>query len=91
MELDTEMKESQIESVQLLLNEKLSGLSLEEIRITFKERFIDVQEDQKPIIRLFVDSVDKLFKDEVKSERLLLQAQKIINSQNLKILKIFKA
>ena len=72
MELDTEMRESQIESVQLLLNEKLSGLSLEEIRSTFRERFLDVEEDQKPIIRLFVDSVDKLFKDDVKSERLIV-------------------
>ena len=38
MELDTEMKESQIESVQLLLNEKLSGLSLEEIRSYFQRK-----------------------------------------------------
>ena len=81
MELDTEMKESQIESVQLLLNEKLSGLSLEEIRSTFRERFIDVQEDQKPIIRLFVDSVDKLFKDEVKSERLIVTGAKNLMQQ----------
>lgn len=62
MELDTEMKESQIDSVQILLNEKLAGLNLAEIRNTFEERFTDVTDDQKPIIRLFVDSVDKLFK-----------------------------
>jgi heat-inducible transcriptional repressor len=81
MELDAEMKESQIDSVQILLNEKLSGLSLEEIRSTFRERFIDVQEDQKPIIRLFVDSVDKLFKDDIKSERLIVTGAKNLMQQ----------
>jgi heat-inducible transcriptional repressor len=81
MELDTEMKESQIESVQVLLNEKLSGLSFADIRNTFRERFIDVEDDQKPIIRLFVDSVDKLFKDEVKSERLIVTGAKNIIQQ----------
>ena len=76
MELDTEIKESQIESVQILLNERLSGLSLEQIRNTFKERFLDVDENQKPIIRLFVDSVDKLFKDDIKSDRLIVTGAK---------------
>ena len=81
MELDTEMTESQFESVQLLLNEKLSGLSLSEIRKSFKERFLDADEKQKPIIRLFVDSVDKLFKDDVKSDRLIVTGAKNIIQQ----------
>lgn len=81
MELDTEMKESQIESVQSLLNEKLSGLSLEEIRNTFKERFANVDENQKPIIRLFIDSVDKLFKDDIKADRLIVTGAKNIIQQ----------
>jgi heat-inducible transcriptional repressor len=81
MELETELKESQLESVQSLLNEKLSGLSLEEIRKTFKERFSDADEDQKPIIRLFVDSVDKLFKDDFKSDRLIVTGAKNIIQQ----------
>jgi len=81
MELDTEMRESQLDSVQSLLNEKLAGLSLEEIRNTFKERFLDADEDQKPIIRLFVDSVDKLFKDDTKSDRLIVTGAKNIIQQ----------
>lgn len=81
MELDTEMRESQLESVQLILNEKLAGLSLEEIRKTFKERFQDADEDQKPIIRLFVDSIDKLFKDDTKSDRLIVTGAKNIIQQ----------
>ena len=81
LELETELKESQLESVQSLLNEKLSGLSLEEIRNTFKERFSDANEDQKPIIRLFVDSIDKLFKDDFKSERMIVTGAKNIIQQ----------
>jgi heat-inducible transcriptional repressor len=81
MELDTEIKESQIESVQLLLNERLAGLTLEEIRNTFKERFLDVDNNQKPIIRLFVDSIDKLFKDDVTSDRLIVTGAKNVLQQ----------
>lgn len=81
MELDSELKESQRESVQSLLNEKLAGLSLQEIRNTFKERFLDADESQKPIIRLFVDSVDKLFKDEMKSDRVIVTGAKNIIQQ----------
>ena len=81
MELDSEIKEAQIESVQTLLNERLSGLSFSEIRNTFKERFLDVEENQKPIIRLFVDSVEKLFKDDITSERLIVTGAKNIIQQ----------
>lgn len=63
MEINSEIKPAQIESVQNLLNERLFGLTFKEIRTSFNERFKEVEEDQKPIIRLFVDSVDKIFKD----------------------------
>ena len=81
MELDSEIKEAQIESVQTLLNERLAGLSFLEIRNTFKERFLNVEENQKPIIRLFVDSVEKLFKDDITSERLIVTGAKNIIQQ----------
>ena len=61
MEVDSEIKPAQIESVQNLLNERLCGLTFKEIRTTLSERFRDVEEDQRPVIRLFVDSVDKIF------------------------------
>jgi heat-inducible transcriptional repressor len=63
MEINSEIRPAQIESVQNLLNERLSGLTFKEIRATFSERLKDVEEDQKPVIRLFVDSIDKIFKD----------------------------
>ena len=81
MELDTELRESQLESVQTLLNEKLTGLSLDEIRTTFKKRFIDDAGDHRPIIKLFVDSFEKDIKSDFKSERLIVTGAKNIIQQ----------
>ena len=81
MELESEIKETHIESVKSLLNERLSGLKLSEIRSTFKERFLDVEENQKPIIRLFIDSAEKLFKDDTTPERLVVTGAKNIIQQ----------
>lgn len=72
MEIDSEIKPVQMESVQNLLNERLCGLTFKEIRTTFNERFKDVEEDQKPVIRLFVDSIDKIFKDVSSKDNLYL-------------------
>jgi heat-inducible transcriptional repressor len=63
LELSTEIKASQLEYVQSLLNERLAGLTFTEIRESFKDRFKDLEQDHQTIIRLFVDSVDKIFKD----------------------------
>jgi heat-inducible transcriptional repressor len=81
LELNSDLKTSQIDPVQQLLNERLSGLSLQEIRGTFKERFKDIEEDQHPIIRLFVDSVDKIFKDDTHGERALITGAKNVIRQ----------
>ena len=72
LEYNTEFEEEKIQSVQRLLNERLSGLSLAEIRDTFRERFSDVDQKEKPVITLFLDSVDKIFIDGKKEEKLFL-------------------
>ncbi len=38
LEMNSDLKSSQIESVQQILNERLNGLSLKEIRDTFKRK-----------------------------------------------------
>jgi heat-inducible transcriptional repressor len=81
LELNSDLRSSQLDPVQQLLNERLSGLSLKEIRATFKERFKDVEEDQHPIIRLFVDSVDKIFKDDTRGEKALITGAKNVIRQ----------
>lgn len=81
IEFASEIKESQISAVQNLLNERLSGLSFKEIRGTFSERFKDVEEDQKAIIRLFLDSADKVFKDVRSSEGVYITGAKNVIQQ----------
>lgn len=81
IEFASEIKEAQINDVQNLLNERLSGLSFKEIRATFNERFKDVEEDQKAIIRLFLNSADKVFKDVRNSDGIYITGAKNVIQQ----------
>lgn len=76
LELASEIANEQIESVQSLLNQRLTGLTLKEIRDTFNERLKDIQQNDEPIIRLFIDSVDKIFKDVKTNESLVIAGAK---------------
>ncbi|HMU43567.1 MAG TPA: heat-inducible transcriptional repressor HrcA [Ignavibacteriaceae bacterium] len=72
LEFETQFEHSRIQNVESLLNQRLCGLSFEKIRSTFKERFTDINEKEKPIIRIFIDSVDKIFQDYKKEDKLLI-------------------
>lgn len=81
LEFNSEIKENQINSVQNLLNERLAGLSFKQIRATFTERFNDVDENQKAIIRLFLNSADKVFKDTLTPENIYITGAKNVIQQ----------
>ncbi len=61
MEVASEIRREKLEDLSRFLNERLSGLSLQEIRETFSERVRDAKNEETGLIRLFIDSVDKLF------------------------------
>lgn len=63
-DLESGISRDKIERVTGILNEKLSGLTLTEIRSTFLERIRDIQSDSKEILKVFIDSIDKIFQDE---------------------------
>jgi heat-inducible transcriptional repressor len=63
LEVGVEIKREYLEHISRVLNERLSGLTLREIRDTFIERTRDVQDERTGLIRLFIDSVDQLFDD----------------------------
>lgn len=63
-DIESGISRDKIERVTGVLNEKLSGLSLREIRNTFMERIRDSQADSREIIKVFIDSIDKIFQDE---------------------------
>lgn len=72
LEFETEIEIDKLPNVESLLNERLNGLTFQEIRATVKERFTDISVDEKPVMRLFINSVDKIFKDVKKDEKILI-------------------
>ena len=82
LELSSDIEDSKILPVQTLLNERLAGLTFSEIRKTFNERFRDViDDDDNSIMRLFYDSVDKIFIDVIKRENIVISGAKNIIRQ----------
>jgi len=81
LEISTEVKSTQIEAVQSLLNERLTGLTFKEIRSSFTERFKDVPKDHAGIIRLFVDSMDKIFNEVKQADSLYITGAKNVIKQ----------
>lgn len=81
LEVDSDIKDSHLHTVQSLLNERLSGLTLAEIRKTFRERFSDVSVNDKPILTLFVDSADKIFTDFKTNDRVIMSGTRNLLNQ----------
>ena len=61
MEVSSEFPREKLDDLARLLNERLNGLTLGEIRDTFAERMRDVTHEDTGLVRLFIESVDKLF------------------------------
>ncbi len=61
MEVSSEIPRERLEGLSRFLNERLSGLTLQDIRDSFVERVREAQDEQTGLIRLFIDSVEKLF------------------------------
>jgi len=76
LEIDSDISEKQIFSAEQIINERLAGLPLLEIRQTFHERLKDSDVSDKPIMRIFFDSVDSLFKDMKTSDKVILSGAK---------------
>lgn len=82
LEIKTEVKPDHIHTVERLLNERLSGLQLAEIKNTLGERIKDYSSDElNPIIRVFIDSADKIFADNPSSEKSIITGAKNILKQ----------
>lgn len=81
LEIKSFIKDSQFTSVQRLLNERLNGLTFKEIRATFSERFKDIRKEQRPLIHLFVNSVDKIFKDITQTDKIVIKGAKNVFNQ----------
>ena len=63
LEVSNELPPAALASVQLVLNERLSGLTLREIRTTLRERLRDVSAEREAgeLLNIFVEEADQLF------------------------------
>lgn len=81
MEITFEISRSKIEEINRFLNERLCGLTLNEIRETFHDRVKDAENEDTGLIRLFLCNTDKLFNDFYSRERLHISGTTNILSQ----------
>lgn len=78
LEMRSEIQESKLYLIQQFLNERLCGLKFDEIRKTFADRIKDYNPDYKPIIRVFFDSVNKIFTEEPQKKAIITGAKNIV-------------
>lgn len=82
MEVNTKLSSEKLEAVQRLLNERLSGLKFVDIKRSMQERLRDtVKSELEPIIRLFLDSSDKIFSDMTIEDKSYISGARNVLSQ----------
>ncbi|MEW6703172.1 MAG: heat-inducible transcriptional repressor HrcA [Bacteroidota bacterium] len=92
LEIDADVKEDQVANVQQFLNERLAGLRFSEIRNTFGERVKDISpESSRPIIRVFIDSVDKIFTDISGGKAIISGAKNILKQPEFEDVEHFQS
>ena len=78
LELHSSMSRSDIEKVVALLNERLAGLTLEEIRQTYAERIEDLHDERTGIVKLVLQSSVALFSEQFDGRLSYAGAQNIV-------------
>jgi heat-inducible transcriptional repressor len=80
-DIDSEIKRDKLDKICGILNEKLSGLTLKEIRSTYSLRIGEITGEASEIIKVFVDSIDKIFQEEKEGVTLYIGGTTEILSQ----------
>lgn len=70
LELESDLRRDDLDRVVALLNERLAGHTLEEIRRTYESRVRDLQDDHSGIVRLILEEGSLLFSDPAESRRI---------------------
>ncbi len=63
LECDADLRRADLDRVLGILNERLAGLTLEEIRRTYQERVYDVDDEGTGLVRLVLDEPGLLFSE----------------------------
>lgn len=78
LELHSTLGRRDLEDVVALLNERLAGLSIDEIRKTYADRMRDVQDEPTGIVKLVLKSSDNIFSEQEKGRVSFAGAPNII-------------
>lgn len=70
MEMDSEISKSKLDNLSSFLNERLHGLTLNQIRESFTERVSDYKLHEPELIQLFINSMDKLYNEEERGSKI---------------------
>lgn len=81
LELSYSISEEKLLAIQQILNERLSGLKLSEIRSTVRERLKDISTNDQPMLTMFIDSADKIFKEIKTDNKVLITGAKNLMKQ----------
>ncbi len=81
MEIDNEIHFQKIEKITQILNERLAGLTLLQIKETFEERISDYKNDEPELLQLFFNSFDKINSEDEKGSKVHISGTGEIISQ----------
>jgi heat-inducible transcriptional repressor len=81
MQVTSELKRSQLDDLVTLLNERLAGLTLDEIRRTCVPRFQDLTSEETGLVRLIVDRSSELFSEGPESRLIQMEGTSHILAQ----------
>jgi heat-inducible transcriptional repressor len=76
LELTANIEEKQVEDVQRVLNERISGLRLKDIKASMTERLKDSGIESNPIISMLFDSADRVFNDFKGDDKVMISGAK---------------
>ena len=80
LETETQMGQSKLDDLRVVLNERLAGRSFREVKAIFRDSIQDLSEQEKSVLRVFIDAPEKLFEDN-NAERVKLSGAKNIFAQ----------
>lgn len=72
MEIKSEISRKMLDSLSVFLNEKLHGLTLNKIRETALNRVTEYKYKDSELIRLFINSIDKIYNEDEKGSRIYI-------------------
>ncbi len=78
IEIDSSIPKIELEETARIINERLNGLALGEIKDTIDKRLINISEGNKGILRYFIEYSDKIFEIEWEEDVLLGSTKEIM-------------